>query len=90
MYSIKHIHKLIQNTITKYLADEFRLFLENTNLNSKQIMVLFVHELNKYGIIEMVEKDYSVWWLVKEKDQIIKSGLLKNAMIDSLKSTMGQ
>lgn len=89
MLTIKQIHKLIQNTITKYISDEFRLFLENTNLNSKQIMTMFVRELNKYQIIEMIEKDYSVWWLVKEKDSSCWISLLKNAMIDSLKSTMG-
>lgn len=88
MYSIVHIRKAIQQTITKYISDEFRLFLENTNLNSKQIMTMFVRELNKYQIIEMIEKDYSVWWLINEKSADVWSALLKNAMIDSLKTTM--
>ena len=88
MHNINFIRDAIKSILKNKLSDEFRLFLENTNLNSKQIMTMFVHNLNKYQIIEMIEKDYSVWWKINEKSTDVWSALLKNAMIDSLKSTM--
>lgn len=75
MHNINFIRDAIKSILKNKLSDEFRLFLENTNLNSKQI-------------IEMIEKDYSVWWKINEKSADVWSALLKNAMIDSLKTTM--
>lgn len=75
MHNINFIRDAIKSILKNKLSDEFRLFLENTNLNSNQI-------------IEMIEKDYSVWWKINEKSADVWSALLKNAMIDSLKTTM--
>lgn len=90
LYTHRQIINAIKDIIKNNLSDEFRLFLENTNLNSKQILTMFVHELIKYNVIEMIEKDYSIWWKINEKSPDVWSGLLKNTMIDSLKSTMAQ
>ena len=87
MHNINFIRDAIKSILKNKLSDEFRLFLENTNLNSKNIMILFISALNKYQIIEMIEKDYSVWWKINEKSADVWSALLKNAMIDSLKTT---
>jgi hypothetical protein len=75
VHNINFIRDAIKSILKNKLSDEFRLFLENTNLNSNQI-------------IEMIEKDYSVWWKINEKSADVWSALLKNAMIDSLKTTM--
>lgn len=84
---MKHsdIIKLIKNIITKFLSSEFSIYIKKIDeSDSRKILINFLRELNKVGIIESYEKNYSIYWRINEKSTDMIANALKLKMIEDL------
>ena len=82
MYSIVHIRKAIISILKNRLSEEIAAFYKTSNLTSDEILTHLIQSLHKYRIIETVEHNYSVFWIINEKTPDVWSGVIRNTLQD--------
>lgn len=76
---------LIKKIITKFLKFEMSIYMEKIdNAKQKNVLIDFLRELHRMRIIESYERNYSIFWIVNEKDASNIANVLKLKMIDDI------